>query len=134
MNKDLIKYRLEAGKEKLDSADILLKSGMYKDSVSRAYYAMFSAARALLATKGLDSSKHSGIISLFNQHFVKTHVVDKTMGKLLAEAQEARETGDYHDFVTITKEEAQRQLETASTFIQEIENVLKKMLEETDEK
>lgn len=134
MNKDLIEYRLKAGKEKLESADILLKNGMYKDPVSRSYYAMFSAARALLATKGLDSSKHSGIIPLFNQYFVKSHVAGKTMGKLLAEAREARETGDYHDFVTISKEEAQEQLETAKVFIQEIEHILKKILEEADEK
>ncbi|MBU1599651.1 HEPN domain-containing protein [bacterium] len=42
-------------------------------------YAIFSAARALLATKDLDSSKHSGVISLFNQHFVKTGVEQKSL-------------------------------------------------------
>lgn len=62
--KTLSKYRLEDSKEKLESAKILLKSKKYKDSVSRSYYAMLSVARALLATRGLGSSKHSGVISL----------------------------------------------------------------------
>jgi hypothetical protein len=37
--------------------------------------AAFHAARALLATCGLDSRRHSGIIGMFQQHFVKTGIV-----------------------------------------------------------
>lgn len=44
MNAELSKYRLELSKEKLESARILFESEKYKDSVSRSYYAMFSAA------------------------------------------------------------------------------------------
>ena len=73
---DLARYRLTDAKEKLASAKILLKEKHFKDSLSRSYYAMFSAVRALLALKELDSSKHSGVISLFNQYFVKTNLVD----------------------------------------------------------
>lgn len=127
MKKDLSRYRLEDGKEKLDSSEILFNSGKYKDSVSRSYYAMFSAAKALLATKSLDSAKHSGIISLFNQHFVKTGRVKKEMGRLLSEAQGVREKSDYADFVIISKEEAQKQIQSAGEFIIEVERVLKKM-------
>ena len=61
---DYARYRLENAKEKLNSAEVLLREKLFKDSLSRSYYAMFSAARALLATKELDSSKHSGVISL----------------------------------------------------------------------
>lgn len=48
--KDLSLYRLEDAKDKLSSAKVLLENNKFKDSVSRSYYAMFSAARALLAT------------------------------------------------------------------------------------
>lgn len=47
----LVAYRLENAKEKLKAAIALLEDSDYKDSVSRSYYAVFSAARALLATK-----------------------------------------------------------------------------------
>ncbi|KQC14202.1 MAG: hypothetical protein APR63_14885 [Desulfuromonas sp. SDB] len=56
--KALVLYRLENAREKLDAAKDLLDNKHYKDSVSRSYYAIFTAARALLATKKLDSAKH----------------------------------------------------------------------------
>lgn len=34
----LMEYRLKTAKEKLHSAEILLASGQYKDSVGRSYY------------------------------------------------------------------------------------------------
>ena len=55
--KALILYRMESAKEKLKAAVDLLGNSDYKDSVSRSYYAIFTAARALLATKQLDSAK-----------------------------------------------------------------------------
>ena len=122
----LSKYRLEDSKEKLESAKILLKSEKYKDSVSRSYYAMLSVAKALLATRGLGSSKHSGVISLFNHHFVKEGVVDSSCGKVLARAKDAREESDYGDFIIVTREEAESQLKDAQFFINEIEKALKK--------
>jgi nucleoside-diphosphate-sugar epimerase len=62
--KALISYRLESAREKLSAAEDLFEKRHYKDSVSRSYYAIFTAARALLATKRLDSSL------LFNTRFV----------------------------------------------------------------
>jgi hypothetical protein len=134
MKKDLAKYRLEDSKDKLDSAEILFSRGKYKDSVSRSYYAMFSAARSLLATKGLDSVKHSGIISLFNQHFVKTGIVGKEMGKLLSEARIVREKSDYGDLVVVSKEKAESQMQSAKDFIQEIERALNEILKNEPDK
>lgn len=68
---ELARYRLKMAREKLESGKLLLDQSRYGDAASRAYYALLHGARALLATKGLDSRKHSGVISLFNRHFVK---------------------------------------------------------------
>jgi len=127
MNEELARYRLEDAKEKLESAKILLQANKLKDCISRSYYAMFSAARALLATKSLDSPKHSGVITLFNQHFVKPGLVSKELGKLLAKAKDAREKSDYGDFTIFSKEEAEKQIEAADSLIKEIEVVLERM-------
>ena len=56
--RELIKYRLESARERLNSAEVLLASKSYKDSIGRSYYAMFTAVRALLAKDGVDYSKH----------------------------------------------------------------------------
>ncbi|MEW6607169.1 MAG: HEPN domain-containing protein [bacterium] len=127
MNEALCEYRIQNAKEKLAAAKVLYENGHYKDSISRSYYAMFSSARALLATKGLDSSKHSGVISLFNQHFVKTEIVDKTSGKKLAIAKDMREDGDYKDFMIVSREEAEMQINEAEKIIEEIEKVLNEL-------
>ena len=62
---NLVKYRLDNAQEKLESAEILLDSGKYKDSISRSYYAIFSAVRAVLAVDRVDFSKHAGVIAYF---------------------------------------------------------------------
>ena len=124
---DLIQYRLKSSKEKLNSATILLENKQFNDSLSRSYYAMFTAARALLATKRLDSSKHSGVISLFNQHFVKTGIVAKDLGQMLMKGKDLRENGDYKDFVEVSMEEAQQQYSDAEEFIKQIEDALGKL-------
>ncbi|MBI5874487.1 MAG: HEPN domain-containing protein [Deltaproteobacteria bacterium] len=123
----LIAYRLDTAKEKLKSAIDLLENGDYKDSVSRSYYAIFTAARALLATKQLDSSKHSGVIALFNQHFVKTGIISREASKWIEQAKNFRERADYGDFFVVSKEEADAQIQSAKKFIAEMENVIQRM-------
>jgi len=68
---ELARYRMEKAGEILKDAEDAIQRGRLMLSVNRAYYAMFTAARALLALEEKDSSKHSGVISLFNQWIVK---------------------------------------------------------------
>jgi len=124
-NIELSKYRLEKAKEHLKSAENLLKNKHFRDSISRSYYAVFSAARAILALKELDSKKHSGVISLFNQNFVKTGLINVDASKIIKEAKSYRENADYKDFFIISKEETEKQLKNAERFIKEIENKIK---------
>ena len=121
---DLVRYRIQNSKEKLGSAKILLENSKSKDAISRSYYAMFTAARALLATKHLDSSKHTGVVSLFNQHFVKTGIVTKDLGRMLMKGRDLQQDGDYKDFIETSVEEAQDQYNNAEKFIEQIEDIL----------
>lgn len=77
-----------------------------------------------LRHKELDSAKHSSVIALFNQHFVKTGIVDKSMGRILENAKDIRENSDYGDFVIVTKEETEEQIKNAEKFLTEIEKAL----------
>ena len=67
----LARHRLERARESLREGDALEAAGALRGAVSRWYYAALHAARALLATRGVDSARHSGVISLFQAHFVK---------------------------------------------------------------
>lgn len=125
---DLARYRLEKATKILVEAKDNLAQNHYGVSVNRSYYAMFTAARALLAVKEMDSSKHSGVIALFNQHIVKAGLFPKEINKFLARAKGLREDADYGDFVEMSKEDAQTQLNRAKKFVKEAERVFKKML------
>jgi uncharacterized protein (UPF0332 family) len=67
----------------LQVASELLDKGYYDVAASRAYYAAFYAASALLLSEGLDTSKHSGVIALIHQHFVKSGKLNKEQGRNL---------------------------------------------------
>lgn len=123
----LIAYRLEQAAETLDVARTLSAAGHYRDTVNRAYYAMFYCGLALLASKGLGTSKHSGVLSLFNRYFVKTGEFSLADGRRLQEAFELRQRSDYHEFIQITLEQAQEAVARAEAFLEHTRQALANM-------
>ena len=121
---DLAKYRIESAEERLTAALVLINSGLFQDAVSRSYYAVFQATRAVLATKMLDSRKHSGIISLFNQYFIKTGLLHKDYGKILKSSKDYRHASDYNDFYIISKIEAKEIVNNALIFVNGMKDYL----------
>ena len=116
---------IERAKRYLKSAEILLEEGDYESSVSRTYYAMFYSAQAMLLTKNLSFSSHKGVISAFGEHFVKTGIFPKEMGRELNKAFEKRQIGDYEYTFVISKMEAEEILENGEKFIEKIAQHLK---------
>ena len=78
---DLVKYRLDSSKERLESAQILLDAGKYKDSIGRSYYAIFTAVKSVLAKERIDFAKHAGMISYFQKEYVKRGGFNKKYNK-----------------------------------------------------
>jgi uncharacterized protein (UPF0332 family) len=85
---------------------------------------MFYAALALLATVGEQTSKHQGVLALFDQHFVKTKILPKEMSKFLRKVFDMRQTADYEEEAELTREDAQMSLELAEKFISSAEEKL----------
>ena len=129
MNKEIRKERIEAeidrAKEALTAAKNLLEDGLFADSISRAYYAIFHAARAVLLTKEIDPDTHNVAISMFGLHFVKNGLIEERFGRIFNEAKDARELGDYIVTKEFTKEETGKRVEQATEFLQRMEGYLK---------
>jgi hypothetical protein len=124
-NQTLAKYRMKRAITTLHVAKRLYQHGEDPASiVNRAYYSMFYAALALLAEIDQQASKHSGVLALFDQHFIKTKVLPKEMGKFLHAAFDTRQMGDYEEEAEITKSQAANILETAIQFVHSIEEKL----------
>jgi uncharacterized protein (UPF0332 family) len=112
----------------LKSAQLLLGDKDFESSVSRTYYAMFYCAEAALLTKNLSFSSHKGVISAFGEHFIKTSVFPKEMGRELNRAFEKRQIGDYEYTSLISNEEAEEILDSGRQFIDAVENWLNKQV------
>lgn len=123
--KALIQYRLERAHESLSDARLILsQKGSCASVVNRAYYAMFYAALALLITINRGSSKHQGVIALFDENFIKQNILPKELGKLLHRAFEMRQAGDYRDMLVVTEEQATDAVISAIKFVNAIEEKL----------
>jgi uncharacterized protein (UPF0332 family) len=113
----------------LSTAENALNNKDYDSCASRCYYAMFFTAEAALLTKNLTASSHKGVITLFGEHFVKTKIFERNLGKALSDAYDKRLVGDYGVGFTVTEQQALNLLETARDFIQKLKNYLKKWIE-----
>jgi uncharacterized protein (UPF0332 family) len=65
----------------LQAAKLLKDAGLLDDSASRAYYAVFHAASALLLSRDLTFNSHTGTLRAINLHFVKTGELNQSFGK-----------------------------------------------------
>ena len=114
---DLAKLRMERAEEMLEAARKNLEQGEYKTSLNRSYYAIFHAMRSINSLDSFDSSKHSGVISHFNQYILKPGLMDKKFAETIKKASYCREKSDYDDFYLVSKKETCEQLEKAEEFI-----------------
>lgn len=124
----LAAHRLQLAKQTLEDAQLLAKADRLRSAVNRAYYAAFYAVRAVLATKRLDSRKHSGVLSLFDTHFVLEDKFSRDIGRKFHELFEARMTSDYRDLVQLETNQVNSLVEAASEIVQYVELYLKEFL------
>jgi uncharacterized protein (UPF0332 family) len=116
---DLMDVRtwLQVAETKLEHAHRIFEVGLYDDAISRAYYAMFYAAKGALLTEGLDLRKHSSVVAKFREVFVVTGRVEANYLHYLGRAQSARERSDYAPFMPASREDADEVLTVAKVFI-----------------
>ena len=121
---DEIAANLERAETNLKAARDLADKGYYDIAASRAYYAAFYSASALLLSETIDTNKHSGVIALIHQHFVKTGKLDKEQGKNLNWLFELRGVGDYGVSVHVASGEALRAVQVAEKFMDSTNQLL----------
>lgn len=91
---------MHKARQAVASARALHGLGDMDGACNRAYYAMFDAARAALmrsgAPVGADIARtHSGLITAFGLHMVKTGRLPIELGRAINRAEELRLVADY---------------------------------------
>lgn len=127
--RDLATCRLDRAEALMKDAQILLDASSCGSSANRSYYAMLSAARALLVLRGISADSCEGIKTMISQEFVKPGLLPKEMGEAFGNLQARRMDSDYADYVEITEAEGRDSLAKAERFIAEAKRLCRSILE-----
>jgi uncharacterized protein (UPF0332 family) len=117
---------LEKADNCLKSARILLQNGLYENSISMSYYAMYNSLTALLFKTGVKCGNHAGSILLLKKLFERTDLF-----KIISFAKEERIDKQYYvtskrNFI-LTKESAQDMLVKAENFLVHVKLIIKNL-------
>jgi uncharacterized protein (UPF0332 family) len=112
---------LTQARRSVAAARLMLESGYPEVAVSRAYYAMFYCASALLEGEGLRFSSHSAVIGGFGKQFAKTGRMPAELHRALISAEKLRLEADYLVGEVVSVEEAREQVARAEQFVAAIE-------------
>jgi hypothetical protein len=104
-------------KEKIKSANVLIKSGMYNDALSRAYYGAFHSVSLLFFIAGQSFSSHSQLIGNFNKQYIATGKLQRDLGKALSSLYDDRQGADYDFFQQYTETDAKSGIRQAENII-----------------
>jgi len=122
---ELIKYRIVRVKETFRDAQILADQERWNSAINRLYYAAYYIDTALLLSKDLKPTTHNGVKSNFSEHFVKTGIVSKDIGKIYSQLFTWRHKGDYADLFDFDEEKVLPYFEPVKDLIETIEKKLK---------
>ena len=117
---------LEHADEALKVARLDMGNDFYAAAVNRAYYAIFYAANALLATQQLARSKHSGVLAAFRQYFIKSGLLPAELSDIYGQVMEDRQESDYEILTALEKKDAEMDIEQARYFVDEVKKWLRK--------
>lgn len=119
--RELARYRMDRAFETLQEARLMVTGGHLHGAANRIYYACFYAVLALLLTRELSSPKHSGVMALFNRHFIREGILPVEMGKFYSRAFDHRLESDYGEIVELKEEEVRADLAKAQEFIARVQ-------------
>lgn len=118
----------DRAKPSIKTAEKILKDGEIDFAGSRAYYAMFYVAEALLLEKGLAFSSHSAIIANLGREFAKTNTLNPKFHNHLIKSQDRCNIGGYAIGSHLNEKEVREMLTWAKEFLKAGENYLEQTL------
>jgi len=122
---EFVKYWIKKSNESLSAAEDELKAGRLSFTVNRIYYACFYIVSALLLQKGLKFKKHSGVKASLHRNLIKRGLIGEKEGRFYNKLFEARQRGDYIEFVHFEKEQVEEWLQQANEFVKAVRALIK---------
>lgn len=111
---------LRLAREELIIADQLLRAGHHRVAISRAYFAVFHAARGRLYAEGIEPKSHAGVQSMWSSHLVKSGHYPPATARVLARLQRYRELADYSLEFVVDEAGAHEDVQAARDLVEQI--------------
>lgn len=123
--KVLVNMQLEKAHRFLSQADEMYSMQYWDLAANRYYYACYHAVQGLFIANGLPATKkHSGTVTQFSLHFVKSGKVETTYGSFLARMMQLRQKADYNCAYEISEKDLAEQVSLSKEFIKKVEELL----------
>jgi uncharacterized protein (UPF0332 family) len=112
---------LQKAETGIKSAKVLLDLGDTDGACSRAYYAMYDAARGCLAWAGVAPERggfktHRGLLAAFGLHLVKPGLFPADTGRAIERGHTVRQFADY-DATPVSVSDAVETVQAAESFV-----------------
>lgn len=121
---DLAKYKLERAREELDTAELLFENEKLKAANNRAYYSIYYSLTAVLCLEPIAFKRHKDTIGYFNKNYVHTGLFPGEIGRNISKAAKVRHASDYDEFYIASKEEAEKQIQTAKVLAELVDKYI----------
>ena len=117
---------MKKAREKLAASKLELSNSLMGEAASSAYYAVFHALTAVLASKGLSFSSHAQTLGMFNREFVKTGDFPVETTRKIQHLFEDRQMADYDWANTVDSQTAAEDVADSEGILQACDSYLLK--------
>lgn len=124
MNTPAILAEWRRAQESLGAAQSCLRDGYLRDAVSRSYYAVMHATKAVLLVHDMNAESHAAVRRLFGKVLVRSGELEKEWSQTLAKEQASRGSADYDVFTVWEIDRVQESVQRAEVFLNRIRSYL----------
>ena len=116
--KEKINKAMNLAKYQIKSANVLLEAEQFRDSITHSYYAMFTAAKAMLFTEDYESKSHENTLSEFGRIFLhESNRFSRESYEAYYNTKKLRKKTSYDYTVDFNEEDAKKRVIQAEKFI-----------------
>jgi len=120
-----IQEELNRSQRTLAEANLLFNNGYLHGAMSRLYYYLLYAVRALLLGKGLEPKSHEGALRLFAREFVKKGAFAPGSSHIFSRLMKYREEADYNPSYSFVPQDYLDMRREAEALAREVEEHLR---------
>ena len=109
----------------LGASESCRRDEYYADAISRAYYAVLHAAKAVLAGYGFGApNTHDGVSNRFGLHIARTGLIERHLASEIGRLYDLRNRADYVVDAEFSEADAQDAIARAEAFLNRIHALL----------